>query len=351
MEIQRRKTKTVAVGSINVGSGNPISVQSMTKTPTADAKKTIQEIHALEKAGCQIVRVTANTEEAAETLKTIKKNISIPLVADIHFQHKLALIAIKAGVDKIRINPGNIGKKEKIKEVLTAAKDNNISIRIGVNAGSLEKDILRKNGYPTAEGMVESAIKHIGICEEHDFQDIIISLKSSDVNMMMSAYRKLAKLCDYPFHLGVTEAGTKFYGTIRSSIGIGGLLSEGIGDTVRISLTDSGVEEVKVGREILRSLGLVSFGVTMVSCPTCGRLEVDLLKITKEIEEATENIQKPIKVAVMGCLVNGPGESKGADIGISAGKGSAVLYVKGKSKGKISEKEIVPALLEEISKL
>ena len=351
MENQRRKTTTVSVGGIKIGSGHTIPVQSMTKVPTADIDKTIQQIKEFEKAGCQIVRVTANTEEAARALKTIKQNISIPLVADIHFQHKLALIAIDSGVDKIRINPGNIGKEEKIKEVLSAAKKNKIPIRIGINAGSLEKDILRKRGYPTIEGMVESAIRHIEICEKYDFQDIIISLKSSDVSMMIGAYRKLAKLCSYPFHLGVTEAGTKFHGTIRSSIGIGGLLSEGIGDTIRVSLTDSGVEEVKVGREILRSLGLVSFGVTMVSCPTCGRIEVDLLKITKEIEEATQHIQKPIKIAVMGCLVNGPGESKEADIGISAGRGSAILYVKGESKGKISEKEIVPALLKEINTL
>lgn len=331
-----------------VGSGHPIPVQSMTKTKTADWQATVAQIHEYEKAGCQVVRVTANSEEAALALKKIKQNISIPLVADIHFQHKLALIAVESGVDKIRINPGNIGNEDKIAEVLKACKDNGIPIRIGVNAGSLEKDILRKYGYPTAEGLVESALRHIEICDRHNFQDIIISLKSSDVPMMMKAYRQLATICDFPFHLGVTEAGTAFQGTIKSSIGIGGLLSEGIGDTIRVSLTDNGVEEIKVGREILRSLGLTSFGVTLVSCPTCGRLEVDLFRIAREVEEAVAHIKTPLKVAVMGCLVNGPGEAKDADIGISAGKESAILYVKGESRGKITEAEIIPRLLEEI---
>ncbi|HRP70560.1 MAG TPA: flavodoxin-dependent (E)-4-hydroxy-3-methylbut-2-enyl-diphosphate synthase [Turneriella sp.] len=346
--IPRRKTRTVMVGDVPVGSGHPVPVQSMTKIKTADWKGTVEQILRYEEAGCQIVRCTANNEEAAEALKKIKENIHIPLVADIHFRHKLALIALKSGVDKIRINPGNIGSKEKVAEVLEACKDRNVPIRIGVNAGSLEKDILKKVGYPTSDGMVESALRHLEICDEHNFNNIIISLKSSDVYMMMEAYRKLAKMCDYPFHLGVTEAGTSWQGTIKSSIGIGGLLAEGIGDTIRVSLTTDGVEEIKVGREILRSLGLVSFGVTLVSCPTCGRLEVDLFRIAKEVEEAVAHIKTPLKVAVMGCLVNGPGESKGADIGISSGSGSAVLYVKGESKGKIDESEIVPRLLEEI---
>lgn len=351
LDISRRITRTVRVGDLSIGSGHAIPVQSMTKTKTADWQSTIDQIHEYEKAGCQIVRVTANSEEAARALKKIKENISIPLVADIHFQHKLALIAVESGVDKIRINPGNIGNKEKISEVLKACKDRNIPIRIGVNAGSLEKDILRKHNFPTADAMVESALRHIEICEGVNFNDIIISLKSSDVPMMIAAYRKLAKLCDYPFHLGVTEAGTLFQGTIKSSIGIGSLLSEGIGDTIRVSLTDHGREEIKVGAEILRSLGLTSFGVTLVSCPTCGRLEVNLFKIANEIEEAVRHIRTPLKVAVMGCLVNGPGEAKDADIGISAGKESAILYVKGESKGKITEKEIIPRLLQEISLL
>lgn len=346
--IVRRKTRTVMVKDLPVGSGHPVYVQSMTKTKTADWQKTVEQILRYEEAGCQIVRCTANNEEAARALKKIKENIHIPLVADIHFQHKLALIAVESGVDKIRINPGNIGKKEKVAEVLRACKDNGIPIRIGVNAGSLEKDILHKVGFPTSDGMVESALRHIEICNEHNFDDVIVSLKSSDVFMMIEAYRKLAKLCDYPFHLGVTEAGTSWQGTIKSSIGIGTLLAEGIGDTIRVSLTTDGAEEIKVGREILRSLGLVSFGVTIISCPTCGRLDVDLFKIVGEVEKAVEKIKTPLKVAVMGCLVNGPGESKGSDIGISCGAGSAILYVKGESKGQIPETEIVPRLLEEI---
>lgn len=348
---RRRETRTVYVGDMPVGSGHPIPVQSMTKTPTADWRATVEQIHEYEEAGCQVVRVTANSEDAALALKKIKENINIPLVADIHFQHKLALIALESGVDKIRINPGNIGNEQKITEVLKAAKDCNVPIRIGVNAGSLEKDILREYGYPTADGLVKSALRHIEICEKNDFHDIIVSLKSSDVMMMMDAYRKLAVQCDYPFHLGVTEAGTAFQGTIKSSIGIGGLLAEGIGDTIRVSLTDHGREEIKVGREILRSLDLTSFGVTLVSCPTCGRLEVDLFRIAGEIEKAVAHIKTPLKVAVMGCLVNGPGEAKDADIGISAGRESAVLYVKGESRGKITEKEIIPRLLDEIKLL
>ena len=349
--IVRRKTRTVHVGNVPVGSDHPIPVQSMTKTKTANVKDTVEQILSYEEVGCQVVRVTANSEEAAKALKEIKSSINIPLVADIHFQHKLALIALDSGVDKIRINPGNIGNEAKIAEVLQEAKVKNTPIRIGVNAGSLEKDILRKHGFPTSDAMVESALRHIEISEKNALTDIIISLKSSDVWMMIQAYRKLAKLCDYPFHLGVTEAGTPFQGTIKSSIGIGGLLSEGIGDTIRVSLTTDGREEVKVGREILRSLGLTSFGVTLVSCPTCGRLEVDLFRIDGEIEKAVAQVKTPLKVAVMGCLVNGPGEAKDADIGISAGNGSAVLYVKGESRGKITEQEIIPRLLEEINML
>ena len=348
VHIKRRKTNTVYVGGIPIGSSHPVIVQSMTKLPTTNVEKTIEQILRYEEAGCQLVRVTANTEEAAYALREIKQSIHIPLIADIHFNYKLALIAIESGVDKIRINPGNIGNKEKIKSVLNACHEKNIPIRIGVNAGSLEKDILREYGYPTSNGMVESALRHIRICEENNFHNLIISMKSSDVFMMIDAYRKLARVCDYPFHLGVTEAGTSFQGTIKSSIGIGSLLSEGVGDTIRVSLTEDGIEEVKVGREILRSLGLTSYGVTLVSCPTCGRLEVDLFKIAAEIEKAVAHIKTPLKVAVMGCLVNGPGEAKDADIGISAGKESAILYVKGESKGKITESEIIPRLLKEI---
>lgn len=349
--IQRRKTRTVAIGGVKVGSEHPVSVQSMVKAKTADVKTVVEQIHMYEEAGCQIVRVTANSEQAAKALQQIKQNINIPLVADIHFDYRLALIAVESGVDKIRINPGNIGREEKIKDVLNACKDSGIPIRIGVNAGSLEKDILREYGYPTSKGMVKSALRHLEICDRYGFNDIIISLKSSDVLMMIEAYRQLAGQCDYPFHLGVTEAGTAFQGTVKSATGIGALLSEGIGDTIRVSLTDHGVEEIKTGREILRSLGLASGGVTLVSCPTCGRLEVDLFKIAAEVEKAVAHIKTPLKVAVMGCLVNGPGEAKDADIGISSGRDSAVLYVKGESKGKITEAEIVPRLLQEIENL
>ena len=338
------------MGNIPVGGNHPVSVQSMTKTPTADWQKTVDQILEYEQAGCQIVRVTANTEEAALALEKIKGKINIPLVADIHFQHKLALIAAESGVDKIRINPGNIGDETKIKEVLDACKRKKIPIRIGINAGSLEKDILKKNGFPTAEGMAESALRHIEICHKYDFDDLIISLKSSSVPMMISAYEMLAAKCEYPFHLGVTEAGTFFQGSIKNAIGIGSLLSKGIGDTLRVSLTGSGIDEIRVGREILRSLEIVNQGVTLISCPTCGRLEVDLVSIAEKIEKATAHIKTPLKIAVMGCLVNGPGEAKEADIGISSGKQSAVLYVKGESKGKIKEEEIIPRLLEEIEK-
>jgi len=347
--IQRRKTKTIYVGNLPVGSEHPISVQSMTKTPTADVKSTIKQILEYEKAGCQIVRATVNNEDAANALIQIKENIHIPLVADIHFQHKLALMAVKNGADKIRINPGNIGDKNKIKEVLSACNDKGIPIRIGVNSGSLEKDILKKYFYPCSQGMVESAIRHIEICEENNFSNLIIAMKSSDVFMMIDAYRKLKDKCDYPFHLGVTEAGTQFQGTIKSSIGIGTLLAEGIGDTIRVSLTDEGQQEIKVGREILRSLNLTSFGANIISCPTCGRLEVDLISIVNKIEKAVENIKKPIKIAVMGCVVNGPGEAQDADIGIAAGKNSAILYIKGKKSRTIKEENIVNELLEEIS--
>ncbi|MDH5717312.1 MAG: flavodoxin-dependent (E)-4-hydroxy-3-methylbut-2-enyl-diphosphate synthase [Spirochaetia bacterium] len=345
----RRKTKTVHVGNVPVGGSSPVSVQSMTKVPTAHWQKTVDQIHEYEEAGCQIVRVTANTNESAKALKKIKEKIHVPLVADIHFQHRLALIAVESGVDKIRINPGNIGKEEKIKEVLKACQHANIPIRIGINGGSLEKDILKKYGYPTPEGMVESALRHIQICEKYDFNNLIISLKASSVPMMIKAYELLAEKCDYPFHLGVTEAGTLFQGTIKNSLGIGYLLSKGIGDTIRVSLTGPGTDEIKVGREILRSLELTSFGVTIVSCPTCGRLEVDLISIANKIEKAVSHIKTPLTLAVMGCLVNGPGEAKEADIGISSGKGSAVLYVKGESKGKIKEEEIIPRLLKEIA--
>ncbi len=333
----KRNSRVVSVGSVAVGGGSPVSVQSMTKVPTSNWEDVVAQIHSYEEAGCQIVRVTSNTPEAADALKYIKNEIHIPLVADIHFDHKLALAAIDAGVDKIRLNPGNIGKEEKIRDVLNKANDSGIPIRIGINAGSLEKDILRKYHYPTAQGMVDSALRQVEICDKYNFQNLILALKSSDVMMMIEANRMIAQRTDFPLHLGVTEAGPHASGILKSAIGIGTLLAEGIGDTIRVSLTDSGEEEIKAGFGILKSLNLGTYGPNIISCPTCGRLEVDLIPIVMKVEKALEKVKKPVKVALMGCLVNGPGESRDADIGISCGKNYAVLYVKGKSLGKINE--------------
>ena len=348
MEINRRKTRQVMVGDVAVGGDAPVSVQSMTTTKTWNIKDTLNEIHDLENAGCQIIRVTVPDEASASALKKIKAEMSVPLVADIHFNYKMALLALEAGVDKIRINPGNIGKAENVKMVLDGCKAQGVPIRIGVNAGSLEKEIAEKYGFPTAEGMLESATKHIKICEENDFTDIIVSLKSSDVPLMMAAYRLFSKKYDYPLHLGVTESGTFRTGSIKSSVGIGSLLAEGIGDTIRVSLADESVKEVKVGKEILKSLGLASGGVTVIACPTCGRLEVDLFKIANEVEDRTEHIKTPMKVAIMGCAVNGPGESREADIGIACGTHEALLYRDGKTVGKIPEDQARERRIQEI---
>lgn len=350
MNIERRITRQVMVGGIPVGNDAPISVQSMTTTKTEDPDATIAQIHRLEEAGCQIVRVTVPTETAAAALKKIKKSITIPLVADIHFNYKMALMAVDAGVDKIRINPGNIGSKDRVKEVLNACKTAKIPIRIGVNTGSLEKDILQKFGFPTAAGMVESARRHLAICEENDFHDVIVAMKSSDVGLMIEANRLFSKEFDYPVHLGVTEAGPSRSGTIKSSIGIGTLLAEGIGDTLRVSLTDDPVQEVKVGFEILKNLNLATRGITIVSCPTCGRLEVNLFKIVDEIEKRLENVNKSLKIAVMGCAVNGPGEAAESDIGVACGKDSALFYIRGEKTVKVKEADIVNHLMHEIEK-
>ena len=346
--IKRRKSRRVYVGGIPVGGDAPITVQTMTKTKTSDVEATLKQIKESEEAGCDIIRVTVNDKEAAEAIKEIVKRSNIPIVADIHFNHIFALKAIDAGVAKVRINPGNIGSEERIKEVLKKAKERKIPIRIGVNSGSLEKDILEKHGYPTAEALFESAMRHVQICEKNNFDDIVISVKSTDVRLMIEAYRLIAERTDYPLHLGVTEAGTTRVGTIKSAVGIGTLLAEGIGDTIRVSLTDDPVKEVEVGKEILRSLGLASRNVEIIACPTCGRLEVDLFSITNKIEEAVKDIKKPVKVALLGCVVNGPGEASEADIGIAAGKGVAILYRKGEAIKKLKEEEIVDVLLEEI---
>ena len=347
--ITRRKTRQVKVGDLLVGGDAVISVQSMTTTKSHDIKETLKEVERFEEAGCQIIRITVPDQKAADALYKIKKHKTVPLVADIHFNYRMALEAVDAGADKIRINPGNIGGKKRVKEVLEKVKGANLPIRIGVNAGSLEKDLIEKYGYPTPEAMVESAIRHIDICKEHDFEDIIESLKASDVNLMMAAYELFSQQYDYPLHLGVTEAGPTKSGTVKSSVGIGTVLAKGIGDTIRVSLTDDPVEEVRVGFEILKSLSLASKGVTIVACPTCGRLEVDLFKIAGEMEEKLQDVKTPMTVALMGCAVNGPGEATPTDLGIAFGKGAGHLYYQGENRGKVSENEAISKLEEMIS--
>ena len=346
----RRQTRQVNVSGILVGGSAPISVQTMTKTKTSDVVATVAQIRQAADAGCDIIRATVNDKEAAEAIGEIVKQSPIPVVADVHFNHILALKAIEGNVAKVRINPGNIGSRDRIKQVLTAAKAKNIPIRIGVNSGSLEKDILDKHGYPTAEALFESAMRHVGICEEFGFKDVIVSVKSTDVKLMIEAYRLVAKRTDIPLHLGVTEAGPTKTGTIKSAVGIGTLLAEGIGDTIRVSLTDDPVKEVEVGKEILRSLSLATRSVELIACPTCGRLEVDLFGIMKQLEDKLAGVKKPVKIAVLGCVVNGPGEASEADIGIAAGKGVAILYRKGEVIKRIKEEEIVSTILEEVEK-
>jgi (E)-4-hydroxy-3-methylbut-2-enyl-diphosphate synthase len=347
----RTETRPVKVGDLTIGGNDQVVIQSMTTTKTHDVEATVKEIHRLEEAGCQIVRVACPDMRAAEAIPEIKKRISIPLVADIHFDYKLALKAIEGGIDKIRINPGNIGRKEKVEAVVKAAKEKGIPIRIGVNAGSLEKRILEKYGYPTADGMVESALYHIKILEDLDFHDIIVSMKASDVRLAIEAYRKAAEAFNYPLHLGITESGTLFAGTVKSAAGLGAILSMGIGSTVRISLSADPVEEVKVARELLKSFGLAANAATLISCPTCGRIEIDLISIANEVEEYIANIKAPIKVAVLGCAVNGPGEAREADIGIAGARGEGLLFRHGEIVRKVPEDRMVEELKKEIDKL
>lgn len=334
-------SRVVKVGNLLIGGGNPIVIQSMTNTTTSDVEATVNQIKKLEAAGCQMVRMTINNEEAAKAIGEIKKRVDVPLCADIHFDYKLALLAIENGIDKLRINPGNIGSDENIKAVVEKAKEKNIPIRIGVNSGSIEKHILEKYGKPTADGMVESAMYHINLLEKNGFNDIVVSLKASNIKMMVEAYRKISKLVDYPLHLGVTEAGTAFQGTVKSAIGIGALLVDGIGDTIRVSLTEDPVEEIKVAKEILKVLGLIEAGVEIVSCPTCGRTDIDLIGLAKKVEKEFENENRKIKIAVMGCVVNGPGEAREADYGVAGGKGVGVLFKKGQIVKKVDESEIL----------
>ncbi len=348
IEHTRRKSRRVMIGNIPVGDGAPISVQSMTKTKTGDVDATVAQIHRLEEAGCDIVRVTVNDWEAADGIAEIVRQSNIPVVADIHINHVFALKAIEANVAKVRLNPGNIGSIARIHEVLAQAKEKRIPIRIGVNSGSLEKDILDKHGYPTAEALFESAMRHVQICEDFGFEDVLISVKSTDVRLMIDAYKLVAERTDFPLHLGVTEAGTTRVGSIKSSVGIGSLLSQGIGDTIRVSLTDEPEKEIEVGKEILRTLGLATRAVEIIACPTCGRLDIDLFKVTRELEAAVAHIKKPVKIALLGCVVNGPGEASEADIGIAAGKGVGILYRKGVMIKRIREDEIVATLLEEV---
>ena len=356
----RRKTRQISVGKVKIGGNAKVSVQSMTKTDTRDVKATVAQIKKLEKSRCEIVRVAVKDEDAATCIKDIKSQISIPLIADIHFDYKLALKSIEQGADGIRINPGNIGGSEKVKEIIRACREKGISIRVGVNSGSIEKKILEKYGKPSAEAMVESALKHLEIFEEEDFYDIKVSLKASDVLRTINAYRLFAKKADklssgknggYPLHLGVTEAGTVFTGVIKSSIGIGILLNEGIGDTIRVSLTGDPVDEVRAGYAILRSLELREEGLDLISCPTCGRCQIDVEKIAEEVEERLSHIKAPLRVAVMGCIVNGPGEAKDAHVGIAGGTGEGLLFKEGKIIKKLEEKDLVDAIVDEVEKL
>ncbi|HEU4965109.1 MAG TPA: flavodoxin-dependent (E)-4-hydroxy-3-methylbut-2-enyl-diphosphate synthase [Bacilli bacterium] len=351
MLTHRSQTRPVMVGNVQIGGSDTVVLQSMTTTKTADVKATVEEILRLEEAGCQVVRVTVNNMEAAEAIKEIKKQIHIPLVADIHFDYKLALKAVENGIDKVRINPGNIGKREKVEAVVKACKERGVPIRIGVNVGSLEKHILDKYGYPTAQGMVESAEYHVGILEELGFEDIIISLKSSDVPMAIEAYQLAAKRFRYPLHLGITEAGTLFSGSVKSAAGLGALLAQGIGSTMRVSLSADPTEEIRVGRELLKTFGLLSDAVTLISCPTCGRIEIDLISIANEIEEYCSKIKAPIKVSVLGCAVNGPGEAREADIGIAGSRGEGLLFRHGEIIRKIPEEIMVEELKKEIDAL
>jgi (E)-4-hydroxy-3-methylbut-2-enyl-diphosphate synthase len=343
----RRRSRRVQVGALPIGGGAPVAVQSMTKTDTRDVAATMDEIYRLQVAGCEVVRLAVPDGEAAAALKEIRKQCPLPMVADIHFDYRLALAALEAGVDKLRLNPGNIGARYKVEEVVRAASERGVPIRIGVNAGSLEKDILERSGR-IPEALVESALRHVGILEDCGFGDIIISMKSSDVRTMVAAYERIADRVDYPLHLGVTEAGPAFQGTIKSSVGIGHLLAEGIGDTIRVSLTGDGGEEVRVGLEILYALGLREKRLEIVSCPSCGRCEIDLFTVVREAEKRLlgEDLP-PMKVAIMGCVVNGPGESREADVGLAGGGGLGLLFRNGRIVRRVAEAEMIDALVEE----
>lgn len=349
--MERKKTRQIHIGPVAIGGGAPISVQSMTNTKTTDTEATVAQIKALQEAGCDIVRLAVPDMNAAKNLGNIISQVDIPLIADIHFDYRLALEAINQGISALRLNPGNIGGEKNVKIVAEAAKAHGIPIRIGVNAGSLDKELLKKYGKVTPEAMVESAMQHVRLLEDQDFHDIKISLKTHDVSMTLEAYRLMSKTTDYPLHLGITEAGTVHSGIIKSAVGIGALLAEGIGDTFRISLTGDPVVEVRVANEILKSLGLKEYGPTLVSCPTCGRTEIDLPSIAAEVEHRLSKVKKPIQVAVMGCVVNGPGEAREADVGIAGGKGVGLIFRKGEILRKVPEDQLVDELFKEIDSI
>ena len=349
--MERKITKQVKIGDVLIGGGAPISVQSMLNKPAEDIEGSVKQALELQKAGCNIIRAAVPNKEAVKLIEALKENLSVPVVADIHFDYRLALECAAAGVDKIRINPGNIGSDDRVKAVADACRRRNIPIRIGVNSGSVEKEILAKYGSPVPEALVESALYHASLLEKFDFDDIVISIKSSNVENTVKAYSLASEKCNYPLHVGVTEAGTSRMGIVKSSIGIGSLLLKGIGDTIRVSLTDSPVKEVAAGYDILKAVGLKKDAVQIVSCPTCGRTKIDLISLANEVESALASCTKPIKVAVMGCVVNGPGEAREADIGVAGGDGCAVLFKKGEILKKVPENEVVSALLSEIEKM
>lgn len=347
----RRKTRVIRVGDILIGGDNPISIQSMTNTITKDIESTVAQINALEKEGCNIIRMAISDFDDAKAIERIKKRINIPIIADIQYDYRLALESIKYGVDGLRINPGNIGSLDKVKEIVDSCEENNISIRIGVNSGSIKKEYLEKYNGVNENSMVESALEQIRLLEDLGFREIKISLKASNVPLSIKAYTKMMEIRDYPLHLGITEAGPGIKGAVKSSVGIGALLASGIGDTIRVSLTDDPIEEIKVAKEILKSLGLLKQGLELISCPTCGRTKIDLINIVKEAENRLEGIEKHLKVAIMGCPVNGPGEAKEADIGIAGGNGEGLIFLKGQILKKVKEEDLLDELVKEIQKL
>lgn len=347
----RRKSSEIKVGSLMIGGNHPVSIQSMLNAPADDVAANVSQAKRLEEAGCQIIRVAIPDRNAVGLIRKLKETVSVPIVADIHFDYRLALESVAAGVDKIRINPGNIGDESRVKEVVQACKQHEIPIRVGVNSGSLEKHILEKHGSPTAQAMVDSALYHTSLIEKYDYNQIAISMKSSNVPTTIQAYRLAAQQCDYPLHLGVTEAGTARMGLIKSSIGIGSLLCDGIGDTIRVSLTDDPVNEVYAAKDILKAIGMQTEGITFISCPTCGRTKINLIALATEVEERLKSCPKTLTVAIMGCAVNGPGEAREADIGIAGGDGCALLFKKGEILRKIPEENVVEELLKEIDKM